>query len=48
MDFMGMMKKAQAVQAKLEEAQEELGRLEVEGRAGGGMVQSHAHRQGRA
>ncbi len=38
MDIMGMMKKAQAVQAKLQEAQEELGRLEVEGRAGGGMV----------
>jgi DNA-binding YbaB/EbfC family protein len=38
MDFMGMMKKAQAVQAKLQEAQEELGRLEIEGRAGGGMV----------
>jgi hypothetical protein len=35
---MGMMKKAQAVQAKLQEAQEELGRLEVEGQAGGGMV----------
>ena len=26
MDIMGMMKKAQAVQAKLQEAQEELGR----------------------
>jgi DNA-binding YbaB/EbfC family protein len=38
MDIMGMMKQAQAVQAKLQEAQEELGRLEVEGRAGGGMV----------
>jgi DNA-binding YbaB/EbfC family protein len=38
MDIMGMMKKAQAVQAKLQEAQEELGRFEVEGRAGGGMV----------
>ena len=38
MDIMGMMKKAQAVQAKLQEAQEELGRLEIEGRAGGGMV----------
>jgi nucleoid-associated protein EbfC len=37
-DIMGMMKKAQAVQAKLQEAQEELGRLEVEGQAGGGMV----------
>jgi DNA-binding YbaB/EbfC family protein len=38
MDFMGMMKKAQAVQAKLQEAQDELGRLEVEGQAGGGIV----------
>jgi DNA-binding YbaB/EbfC family protein len=38
MDIMGMMKKAQAVQAKLQEAQEALGRLEVEGQAGGGMV----------
>jgi nucleoid-associated protein EbfC len=38
MDFIGMMKKAQAVQARLQEAQEELGRVEVEGRAGGGMV----------
>jgi nucleoid-associated protein EbfC len=38
MDIIGMMKKAQAVQAKLQEAQEELGRLEVEGLAGGGMV----------
>jgi nucleoid-associated protein EbfC len=37
-DIMGMMKKAQAVQAKLQEAQDELGRLEVEGQAGGGMV----------
>jgi nucleoid-associated protein EbfC len=38
MDIMEMMKKAQEVQAKLQEAQEELGRLEVEGRSGGGMV----------
>jgi len=38
MDIMGMMKKAQAMQAKLQEAQEELGRLEVEGASGGGMV----------
>jgi nucleoid-associated protein EbfC len=38
MDIMGMMKTAQAMQAKLQEAQEELGRVEVEGRAGGGMV----------
>jgi nucleoid-associated protein EbfC len=38
MDIMGMMKKAQAMQAKLQEAQDELGRVEVEGAAGGGMV----------
>src|SRR5208282_5336382 len=38
MDIMGMMKKAQEVQAKLQEAQEELGRVEVEGTSGGGMV----------
>jgi len=38
MDIMGMMKKAQALQAKLQEAQDELGRLEVEGSSGGGMV----------
>jgi len=38
MDFLGMMKKAQAMQAKLQEAQEELGRVEVEGASGGGMV----------
>jgi nucleoid-associated protein EbfC len=38
MDIMNMMKKAQAVQAKLQEAQDELGRVEVEGQSGGGMV----------
>jgi nucleoid-associated protein EbfC len=38
MDIMGMMKKAQEVQARLQEAQEELGRVEVEGMSGGGMV----------
>jgi hypothetical protein len=37
-DILGMMKKAQAVQAELQEAQEELTRLEVEGQSGGGMV----------
>ncbi len=37
-DIMGMMKKAQAMQAKLQDAQEELSRLEVEGQSGGGMV----------
>ena len=38
MDIMGMMKQAQAMQARLQEAQEELGRIEVEGASGGGMV----------
>lgn len=38
MDIMGMMKKAQAMQAKLQEAQEELARVEVGGASGGGMV----------
>ena len=37
-DIMGLMKKAQAVQAKMKEVQEELERLEVEGQSGGGMV----------
>ena len=38
MDIMGMMKKAQAMQAKLADAQEELTKLEIEGQSGGGMV----------
>lgn len=38
MDIMGMMKKAQAMQAKLAETQEELAQLEVEGQSGGGLV----------
>jgi hypothetical protein len=38
MDIMGMMKKAQAMQAKLADAQEELAQLLVEGQSGGGMV----------
>jgi DNA-binding YbaB/EbfC family protein len=37
-DIMGMMKKAQAMQAQLADAQEELSRLEVEGQSGGGLV----------
>ncbi|MGO9740721.1 MAG: YbaB/EbfC family nucleoid-associated protein [Roseiarcus sp.] len=37
-DIMGMMKKAQAMQAKLADAQDELARLEFEGQAGGGVV----------
>ena len=38
MDILGVMKKAQAMQAKLAETQDELGKLEVEGQSGGGMV----------
>jgi len=38
MDIMGIMKKAQAMQEKLAEAQEALSRVEVEGQSGGGMV----------
>ncbi len=37
-DIMGMMKKAQAMQAKLQDVQEELAKLGVEGQSGGGMV----------
>ena len=38
MDIMGIMKKAQAMQSKLAETQEELSRIEVEGQSGGGLV----------
>jgi nucleoid-associated protein EbfC len=37
-DMMGLMKQAQAVQAKMQEMQAEMERLEVEGQAGGGLV----------
>jgi nucleoid-associated protein EbfC len=37
-DFMGMMKQAAQLQAKMQELQAELDRTEVEGTAGGGMV----------
>ncbi len=37
-DIMGMMKKAQEMQAKMAEVQESLGNMQVEGRSGGGMV----------
>jgi DNA-binding YbaB/EbfC family protein len=37
-DFMGLMKQAQAMQAKMAEMQAELEHVLVEGRAGGGMV----------
>ena len=38
MDILGMMKKAQAMQSKLAETQEQLAALEIEGQSGGGMV----------
>jgi nucleoid-associated protein EbfC len=37
-DIFGLMKQAQAMQAKMQEMQAELERIEVEGQAGGGMV----------
>ena len=44
MDIMGMMKKAQAMQAKLADAQEELSKLEVEGQSGGGRAGAERRR----
>ena len=38
MDFMGLMKQAQQMQAKMAEAQLELEQIVVEGEAAGGMV----------
>ena len=38
MDFMGMMKQAQAMQAKMAEAQAELESMLVDGKSGGGLV----------
>jgi DNA-binding YbaB/EbfC family protein len=38
MDLMGMMKQAQAMQAKMAEAQAELESLLVDGESGGGLV----------
>jgi DNA-binding YbaB/EbfC family protein len=37
-DIMGLMKQAQAMQQKLQDAQDELDTLEVDGTAGGGVV----------
>ena len=37
-DLMGMMKQASQLQAKMQEMQAELDRIEVEGTAGGGLV----------
>lgn len=38
LDFMGLMKQAQAMQAKMGEVQAELDQILVEGEAGGGLV----------
>lgn len=37
-DIMGLMKQAQAMQARVQDIQDELARTEVEGLAGGGLV----------
>jgi hypothetical protein len=37
-DFLGMMKQAAQLQAKMQELQAELDRIDVEGAAGGGLV----------
>ena len=38
LEMLGLMKQAQAMQAKMQELHAELERIEVEGQAGGGMV----------
>lgn len=38
MNFLKMMEKVQEVQSRMESLQEDLGRIEVEGVSGGGMV----------
>ena len=38
-DIMGLMKQAQGLQQKMQDAQAELEMLEVQGASGGGMVQ---------
>jgi DNA-binding YbaB/EbfC family protein len=37
-DFLGMMKKAEELQARMSEVQNKLGELVVEGQSGGGLV----------
>ena len=37
-DFLGLMKQATQLQAKMQEMQEQLGHVEVEGISGGGLV----------
>lgn len=46
MDIKGMMKQAQAMQAKMQAAQAELETAEVEGAAGGGLVRVTASAKG--
>ena len=45
-DIMGLMKKAQAMQARMKDVQEELERIEVEGESGGGMVKVRLNAKG--
>jgi DNA-binding YbaB/EbfC family protein len=45
-DFMNAMRQAQEMQARLQQIQEELGRMTVTGVAGGGMVKVEADGKG--
>jgi len=45
-DFMKIMQQAQQMQGRLQQVQEELGRLTVTGAAGGGMVTAEADGKG--
>ena len=45
-DIMGLMKKAQAMQARMKDVQDELERIEVEGQSGGGMVKVRLNAKG--
>lgn len=45
-DLMGMMKKAQELQAKMAQMQADLAALEVDGQAGGGMVKATLNGKG--
>jgi DNA-binding YbaB/EbfC family protein len=45
-DILGLMKKAQAMQARMKDVQDELERTEVEGESGGGMVKVRLNAKG--
>src|SRR4051812_6639150 len=45
-DFVGMMKQARALQARMEEMQREIAAIEVDGTAGGGLVRVVASGKG--